>query len=305
MTAIVNKLNCIFLFLFLCLPIEGRGEANDVVCSVPLKVGFNDWAPYAWLNPQGVELGLDVDMLRLVAEYMGCELDFIGMPAKRAHQMLKMGSLDIIMGASYIKERDEYAYFSVPYRNEEIRLFVKSELHPTFSISKWQDIFTLKLRLLVPSFGWYGKDYLATKEELERQRLLVISPNANQSVQMLAYGRGDLLIGDTLALPFIASQYEGVRISPLALLVDSNQIHFMITKHENRQVLLAAVNKAILALEGSGAFAKVMTKWQQLSVAQIKDTSLRSNPVIEPGFGVFDDAIERTEKGSMFVASEE
>ncbi|MCT7942318.1 MULTISPECIES: substrate-binding periplasmic protein [Shewanella] len=270
----------LLLILLVIYGQSGNAHAQDgkLVCPEPIQIGFNDWAPYAWIDESGKAVGLDVDMLTLVANNFGCKVQFIQMPVKRAHQMLKIGTLDMMMGASYIPEREEYAYFSDSYRDEEVRLFVEAGNTSSITIDKWQDIFTKKLKLLAPSYGWYGQDYLATKDELSQQGLLITSPNATQSVQMLAYKRGDVLIGDSVALPYIANQSEGLILSPLALVVDTNQIHFMISKKTNNSALLAEINRSISTLSNHGALARVMKKWQQISVAKSQESQQKATP---------------------------
>lgn len=255
------------------------GQVSDSRCTNTIKVGFNDWPPYAWLDNVGKVVGLDVDMLTLVAKDLGCELEFIRMPVKRAHQMLKTGTLDMMMGASYTQDRTLYADFSDTYRNEEVRLFVRAEQASHVTIEQWQDIFSKKLKLLAPGYGWYGQDYLATKPELLRQELLIISPNSKQSVQMLVYGRGDVLIGDAISLPYIAAQSAGLSITPLPLVVDSNHIHFMISKKTTHSDLVKEVNQSILNLSTRGAFARVVQKWQHVSVANTRTLPSASQKV--------------------------
>lgn len=255
---------CIFIFLAWSVP----SEANSPACSNPIKVGYNDWPPYAWQDMQGEAQGLDVELLRAFAEFLGCEINFINVPAKRSHQMLKSGSLDIMMGATKTVEREEYSFFSDPYRDEEVRLFVLDENKDNVKLERWQDIFTQKLRLLVPISGWYGADYEKTRERLALENLLILSPDVDKSVQMLTYDRADLMIGDAIAMPYIASQHQGVRLSALKPILDHNPIHLMLSKQSMSPLLLAQFNRAIKALTINGEIARIVHKWQQISLAQ-------------------------------------
>jgi polar amino acid transport system substrate-binding protein len=288
----------LFTLLFCCQPYIVWGQNAESICPEPIKVGFNDWAPYSWVDASGNAVGLDIDMLTLVANNLGCQVNFIHMPIKRAHQMLKSGSLDMMMGASYTKEREKYAFFTQSYRDEEIRLFTKADALPQISIEKWQDIFSQKLTLLVPTFGWYGKDYLQSKAELQNQGLLVISQDAAQSVRMLAYKRGDILIGDSISLPYIANQSENLALEPLPLLVDSNKIHFMLSKQTKSSGLLQEINNAISTLSNHGALAKVVSKWQNISVAQTPKTSTEE-PTQTPAVIDINGAFSYTGQGQL------
>ena len=265
---------CIFIFPAWSVP----SEANASACSNPIKVGYNDWPPYAWQDMQGDAQGLDVELLRAFAEFLGCEINFINVPAKRSHQMLKSGSLDIMMGATKTVEREEYSFFSDPYRDEEVRLFVLDENKDNVKLERWQDIFTQKLRLLVPISGWYGADYENTRERLALENLLILSPDVDKSVQMLTYDRADLMIGDAIAMPYIASQHQGVRLSALKPILDHNPIHLMLSKQSMSPLLLAQFNRAIKALTMNGEIARIVYKWQQISLAQQSKISNQYGP---------------------------
>lgn len=258
----------LLLYIFIFPAWSVPSEANVSACSNPIKVGYNDWPPYAWQDMQGEAQGLDVELLRAFAEFLGCEINFINVPAKRSHQMLKSGSLDIMMGATKTVEREEYSFFSDPYRDEEVRLFVLDENKDNVKLERWQDIFTQKLRLLVPISGWYGADYEKTRERLALENLLILSPDVDKSVQMLTYDRADLMIGDAIAMPYIASQHQGVRLSALKPILDHNPIHLMLSKQSMSPLLLAQFNRAIKALTINGEIARIVYKWQQISLAQ-------------------------------------
>lgn len=268
----------LLLYIFIFPAWSVPSEANASACSNPIKVGYNDWPPYAWQDMQGEAQGLDVELLRAFAEFLGCEINFINVPAKRSHQMLKSGSLDIMMGATKTVEREEYSFFSDPYRDEEVRLFVLDENKDNVKLERWQDIFTQKLRLLVPISGWYGADYENTRERLALENLLILSPDVDKSVQMLTYDRADLMIGDAIAMPYIASQHQGVRLSALKPILDHNPIHLMLSKQSMSPLLLAQFNRAIKALTINGEIARIVYKWQQISLAQQSKISNQHGP---------------------------
>lgn len=272
------KLGCIFIWFICVLPAHSALPATATfACSNPIKVGYNDWAPYAWQDPQGEAQGLDVELMRSFAQFLGCDVNFINVPAKRSHQMLKAGALDVMMGATKTQDRQEYALFSEDYRNEAVRLFVLDEKKEQIHLGQWQDIFTHKLRLLVPTSGWYGNDYHDSQDRLEQAQLLVLSPSLDKSVQMLYHGRGDLIIGDAMAVPYIANQYQGVKLAPLRLVLEENPIHLMLSKVSMSALQLTQINTAIRTLKDNGEIARVLLKWQQISLAQQTNMSRQNH----------------------------
>lgn len=267
-----------YLFMFILLT-HGVSQAEKLLpCTNTIRVGYNNWPPYAWQDPKGQAHGLDVDLMRAFALYLGCEVSFINVPAKRSHQMLKTGELDVMMGATMTDARQAYALFTVDYRDEEVRFFVLDEQKDLINVESWADIFTRKLRLLVPSSGWYGADYHRLQYQLEREYLLVLSPDASKSVQMLTYGRGDIILGDEMAVPYIASQYQNIKLVPLTLVLDKSHIHLMLSKMSMTPLQLAQFNIAINALKDNGEITKVIHKWQLLSIAKQSNMSQQNYP---------------------------
>ncbi|MCE9686585.1 transporter substrate-binding domain-containing protein [Shewanella sp. AS16] len=240
----------------------GQGALAAPACERPLSVGYDLWPPYAWRDAAGLPQGLDVEMLQGLAEYLGCELQFIYLPAKRSHQMLRSGRLDLMMGASFTPERESYAYFSDSYRGEELKLFVLSQHRHEFQVTSWNDILIQGLSLLVPEAGWYGPAYEENGPRLRQAGLLEYSSNAAASVQMLSYGRADLVLGDAIAMPYIARKNHNLSLYPLALRVGKNEIHLMLSKLGTSPALLTHFNQAIAALKKRGELDAILDKWQ-------------------------------------------
>jgi polar amino acid transport system substrate-binding protein len=115
---------------------------------------------------------------------------------------------------------------------------------------------------------------------------------------MLAYKRGDILIGDSISLPYIANQSENLALEPLPLLVDSNKIHFMLSKQTKSSGLLQEINNAISTLSNHGALAKVVSKWQNISVAQTPKTSTEE-PTQTPAVIDINGAFNYTGQGQL------
>ena len=107
---------------FICaatLAEQSRGECE-------LRVGWDDWPPYI-VSKDGQFHGLEYDLLKTTADAAGCDLHMSRVPWVRALHMLSDGSLDLLYGAGYSKERDEFAQYSVPYRQEQFVLVTKAE----------------------------------------------------------------------------------------------------------------------------------------------------------------------------------
>lgn len=235
-------------------------------CKVPLRVGFNDWPPYIWLDSSGQVQGLDAQLLRAIAAKLHCRIDFINAPIKRAHQMLKAGKVDMLMSASKTEDRTQYAHFSKPYRYEKLLLFQLSTSPKRLNVTQWEDIFSQKIKILVPENGWYGESYHQLQPRLQQEAMLVLSPDTEKSVQMLRYGRADVIIGDSLAMPYSANKRENIQLFPLGLVIAEEEIHFMFSKVSMSPADVAAFDCAISTLLLTGEVENILQQWQPTPV---------------------------------------
>ncbi|ABL99277.1 ABC transporter substrate-binding protein [Shewanella amazonensis] len=254
---------------------------TQTICQAPLHVAYNDWPPYSWSDEVGEPLGLDVDLLKAFARRVGCVLEFDKMPARRSHQLMHLGKVDIMMGASKTAEREEYAHFSVPYRLEQVGLF-SIDNGGVVSLGSWQQVLDSSLKLLVPQAGWYGEAYESSKRSLAMHNQLVESPDLLKSVQMLSRGRAELAIGDALSLPFIASQHEKVHLFRHPLRLTESDIHLMFSRATFDEARVRAFNDAIRGAAEDGEIASLLLKWEQISLSRIEGVSQKSRGSDEP-----------------------
>jgi len=97
-------------------------------CPSPLRMAYNnDWLPYVQLVDD-IVTGTDIELIRTLAVRLGSSLQLIKMSEQRALQQLQQGELDLIFAASYTEERAAYAYFSLPYRQENITAVLNEDL---------------------------------------------------------------------------------------------------------------------------------------------------------------------------------
>lgn len=186
---------------FICasaLAEQARGECE-------LRVGWDDWPPYiAFENDQFH--GLEYDLLKATADAAGCSIDMIQVPWVRALQMLSDGSLDLLYGAGYSEERDEFAQYSLPYRLEQFVLVTMDEAyHQASSVSLHEWIQS------VPAHGgrrhlglfrgnFYGEKMERILDNNKDHLELVYLGSNEQMIEMLTRSRLDgFIIEDSVA----------------------------------------------------------------------------------------------------------
>lgn len=113
--------------LFLVFSFPGQQAASqDIPCVLTSWVG--EEPPHLYIDKNtGEAEGPDAALLRDAAASLGCTVQFLNLPWKRAVQSLKTGGLDIIPYAKFTNDRAVFAHYSLPYRDFLHQLYVPND----------------------------------------------------------------------------------------------------------------------------------------------------------------------------------
>lgn len=93
---------------------------------------YQDYKPYAYVDPDGRSRGMLIDIWRLWAEKNNVDLTFIPARLSRCLELVKKGDADIVLGLFQSAERAVYLDFSDPLiLNVDTNMYVKESLHVT------------------------------------------------------------------------------------------------------------------------------------------------------------------------------
>ncbi|WP_460533746.1 substrate-binding periplasmic protein [Chitinimonas naiadis] len=237
-------------------------------CSRVLRVPFEQWRPYAYRDVAGQPAGMEIELLQRIAQEAGCKLSFqYDIPRKRRLLMFQQGELDVLLAASDTPARRAYAWFSLPYREEEVVPFAlpaDSSVHGLVSLDM---VLAARLALIVPSDGWYGARYAHLLDEFDRAGLLTRYESYEQAARQLGGGRGQLVIGDRYAL-LDAARLVGVgRLVQLPFHVNRDVVHLMLSKRSLQPGDLTAIDAAIRRLEQQGILRDIRMRYLDRLVA--------------------------------------
>lgn len=117
------------------------------ICDTPIVWGWNDYKPYSYRATTEQLVGLDIDLTRVILQGADCAYETQEIPARRALKMLEAGEIDLVAAASMTPDRENYGYFSVPYRNERIVMFARRDDKAAATIKSFGDVATGHLRV--------------------------------------------------------------------------------------------------------------------------------------------------------------
>lgn len=118
------------------LPVDVKGTRLATITKRGrLRVGhIPDRLPFAFRNAQGKLVGLDIDMIHVLATELGVGIDFIPVAENEMARFLEQGRIDIITGGIAVTpERALRVRFSAPYTEGTIALIMRDHERKRFA----------------------------------------------------------------------------------------------------------------------------------------------------------------------------
>lgn len=112
---------------------EQTADPGSTRDACELSVGWDPWAPYHFMGPDGTVQGMDIELVSTLADQVDCELEFVQGNWASLLKLIRLGELDVLLGATRTEAREAFARFSSPYRDEVFSLYVRPgevEQHP-------------------------------------------------------------------------------------------------------------------------------------------------------------------------------
>ncbi|MBA6231735.1 MULTISPECIES: substrate-binding periplasmic protein [unclassified Colwellia] len=248
-------------YLIFALVLTFHGSANEAP-SRDYAVGWELWYPYQYHNKQQELVGLDFDIFNAIIKESTLKVTFTEIPWKRHLQYIKTGKIDMAMGASHSAEREQTAYFSIPYRLEKVNLFVKKGTAQKIKLKKLSDLSSADYMIGVEGGYYYGKEYqkLITTKAFHAHINNVI--DLEQNVALLLKGHIDGVLVDPVTMKAFSEKYSlqgEFEIHPLEIYQDT--IHIMLSRQSCTIETLNRINDAITTLVQNGEIAKIIAHW--------------------------------------------
>lgn len=227
------------------------GSASSVVaCEKEMLIRISaDYQPFSVENTDAPPSGIDVEFIRMVMAQAGCSYQFIFQPWKRAVLQLQRGQLDMMPFASITPERQEFAYFSTPYRNETVGLVIRKEDRGRYDISSLQGVLDLNMRLGHTQGAYRGPDFEAFLGRPETENIIFKINFTSQGIKMLLNNRIDALV-EMPAASLAVARDLGVedRVVEHPYRIFSEPVHFMYSKKTVDAATVKLLNQAISEL---------------------------------------------------------
>lgn len=225
-------------------------------------VGWELWYPYQYHNKKQELVGLDFDIFNAIIKEANLKVTFTELPWKRHLQYIKTGKMDMAMGASHTLEREESAYFSLPYRHEKVNLFVKKGMTDKIKIETLSDLANSNYMIGVEDGYFYGEEFqelLITKDFQSHINNVI---DLEQNVALLLKGHIDGFLVDPVTMKVFSEKYAlQDEFEMHSLKIYQDNIHIMLSRESCNLETLNIINAAINKLKINGEIAKIINRW--------------------------------------------
>lgn len=231
-------------------------------CSRPIVMAHSgDYAPYQYQGRIGELIGLDVDLGKLFAGVMNCQLSLILLPPKRAQKMLAEGRIDMMAAASVTEARKKFSRFSLPYRAETSVMFTRKESAPFMASMSLLELVRSGMSFTTGLGGWYGEPWEDIKPYLNEGQLSLTNSTLGQ-INMVLMSRADVAVVDRYVGFYHAKtlgRANGLAEHPQIL--SDDPAHFMLSKISVSEGFLKYFNDAIRAKKTSSDYSDILKKY--------------------------------------------
>lgn len=216
-------------------------------CHSTLTLGLGSiWPPY-YFNQNGQPSGIDIEIVQHIFKQANICLLYSKMPSTaRALAELKKGSIDLLYGASYSKKREEFAIFTLPYRQETIRIFTRKQSNVELRNATLAQLLSAKLKVATNRGSYIGGDGLALANPDYTDYVFNV-PRIDRRMKMLSHEHVDLTIEDEVAGLYYLKMNALTGIEMLPAIVYHNDISLMLNKSNISNELINNINTVIKA----------------------------------------------------------
>lgn len=257
-------LSFVLLILIIgCAPTQSKNSTSYVEPSEDiLRVGVSTNAP-PLIYKQGKDIvGLEAELARELAAYLGKSVRFIELDWQDQIPALLENRTDIIMsGMSITKMRQIRIAFSEPYfRTGQMALIRRKDAdrypHGYYSILGW----TLRMEIGVVK-GTTGESFV--NQNFGRAKKIISYQTSKEAAKDMAGGEIDMVIHDAPIILMLAAKYESRGLVPLPSLLTEEYLAWGVRKNDVE--LLQSATSFIKNYKKDGRLHEIVNRWIPLS----------------------------------------
>lgn len=225
--------------------VDSHYRIDKVKCK--FDVGWTAWKPYQYFSSDNKLVGLQIELLKLIEEQLGCQFHYHQNDWLNSVTSIKKGDLDFIGNATINPERKKFALFSEPYRQDLVVLYIRSKDKVRYKNASLQELFKLhhfKLGLIEGAV--YDEQLLALQHNPEHRSQFRYIDKSERLLDLLVEGTIDGYFEDPLIFDHSLNGRQisdAIEVYPLEIKIGN--IHFMFSKNRVTQSMVNRFNHAL------------------------------------------------------------
>lgn len=220
--------------------------------------------PYTYFNEQQQLVGYRVEFIQQLFTRLNCELEILtDSPWKRSLILLGNGEIDVLMNASKSAEREGYAWFSAPYEDEKVAVFVAAAQREQLKIKQFADIATHGYSVGIIRGNYYGPQFSALLAQPDFSKHVVEAIDKSSLYQFVLRGRVQMYLdyfpNGLLALRDEKLDQQIVRypLTPVTI----GQVHFMLSRRSVSEKFVRQLDQELAKMLQDGSVRKLQYKY--------------------------------------------
>jgi len=259
--AVINR----GLFLLFFILFSGASLAKVAKMSAAWEL----WYPYQYRNSEGQLVGIDIQYFKEVMRRAKMDYSLDEIPWNIHLQLIKQGQLDVAFAASRNQEREKFAYFSIPYRVESIRIFVLRGGVDNFSITNLHEIANTEILIGIEKGYFYGHEFERLFQQKDFRKRFILVKDIEENIRLLINGKINAVLADPLTMEAFSVKYQlDDYFEAYPLIIFSDNVYFMFSKQSVSIETVNKINVIINELKQSGADKDLLKN--NLSFQQVK-----------------------------------
>jgi polar amino acid transport system substrate-binding protein len=229
-----------------------------------LSVGWELWYPYQYHNTERELVGLDIESFNAIMAQAKIKYTAAEIPWKTHLHFIKTGKVDLAMGASWSKTREEYAYFSLPYRQENVKLIVKKGNAKNIKLKTLSDLVDSAYMVGVEGGYYYGEVYQELIKQTAFQANISEVIDLEGNVTLLMKGHLDGFLVDPFTMQYFIKKYSMQdQFEEHPMVIYSSDIRIMLSKKFSDKTMLDKINQAIITLQNDETLQTISDNWRK------------------------------------------
>ncbi len=236
--------------------------ARSTECT--LRMGFDVWEPYQFVDVNNQVRGLDIELISSVTEAMGCDVEFVQGTWVSLLADLAEGNVDLLLGASKTQDRENFAYFSEPYRTEEFVLYVRTDEPKFANFETIEDFVSNGSKIGVVSEYYYGENISNMLDDNDTSQQFVFGIMGEMNVARLLDMDIDAYLEDSyVGASIIRRKALASLIEPHDIRIMTGDIYVMFSQASVPEEQVNLFNQALADYKVTTTYAGTLRKYGQ------------------------------------------